>query len=486
MHGLKGTLHRSRIGGTHGLARYPAGARLRICWGTTVIDRDRLHDLIEHERRRYVTGHPRSLAAFEAAGKHLLGGVPMTWMNKWAGGFPPYLDRARGARLVDLDGHEYVDFCLGDTGAMAGHSPAPTVAAVQRRYAELGGATTMLPTEEAAWVGAELKRRFGLSRWSFTLSATDANRWAIRLARHLTGRPKVLVFSYCYHGSVDEAFTVATPDGPQSLEGNVGRPVDPAVTTRVAEFNDVAGLERELAHGDVAVVLTEPALTNIGIVLPEPGFHEALRALTRAAGTLLLMDETHTMSAGPGGCTAAWGLEPDIVTVGKAIGGGIPAGAYGVAEHLATSVLGDEDADLIDTGGVGGTLAGNALSVAAMRATLGEVLTASAFESMLRLGERFTAGVQGVLDRTQVPWVVVRLGARAEYRFCPVPPRDGTTSRAAEDAELDEWLHLYAANRGILMTPFHNMALMCPATTESDVDLHTEVFAAAVDDLVGS
>ncbi len=438
-----------------------------------MIDRDRLASLSARERAAYRDTHPRSLEAFESAAPHLLGGVPMTWMNKWAGGFPLYLDRARGAELVDLDGNVYVDFCLGDTGAMAGHSPPATVRAVTERFGVLGGATTMLPTTDAAWVGAELHRRFGLDRWSFTLSATDANRWAIRVARHLTRRPKVLVFSYCYHGSVDEAFAVATPVGPRPLEGNVGTPVDPALTTRVAEFNDLAGIERELAHGDVAVVLAEPALTNIGIVLPEEGFHEGLRALTRAAGTLLLIDETHTISAGPGGCTSAWGLEPDLLTVGKAIAGGIPAGAYGLSEELSARLLADGEADLIDTGGIGGTLAGNALSVAAMRATLGEVLTPDAFSDMLRLGERFTAGVQQVIDATGVGWVVVRLGARAEYRFCPSPPRTGTESRAAEDDDLDEYLHLYTANRGVLMTPFHNMALMCPATTDADVDRHT-------------
>jgi len=258
------------------------------------------------------------------------------------------------------------------------------------------------------------------------------------------------------------------------------------VTTRVAEFNDLGAVTRELAHGDVAVVLTEPALTNIGIVLPDEGFHEALRAVTRASGTLLCIDETHTLSAGPGGCTAAWGLEPDLVTVGKAIGGGIPAGAYGISAEFGRRLLADEAADLIDTGGVGGTLAGNALSVAAMRATLAEVLDDAAFEEMLRLGERFTAGVNDVIHGARVPWVVVRLGARAEYRFAPTAPVNGTASRAAEDPELDEYLHLYTANRGVLMTPFHNMALMCPATTPADVDRHTAVFADAVGELTAT
>ena len=452
---------------------------------TVSIDRERLAALIERERSAYAANFPGSRAAYAAAGQHLLGGVPMTWMRMWPGGFPLYQATARGARVTDVDGHEFTDFCLGDTGAMAGHSPAPVREAVSRRYAELGGATTMLPTEDAAWVAAELARRFGVSRWSFTLTATDANRWAIRLARQLTGRPKILVFSYCYHGSVDESFIVATAVGPRSRPGNVGAPVEPSVTTRVVEFNDAGALERELAHGDVAAVLMDPALTNIGIVLPVPGYLDAVRALTRAHGTLLINDETHTFSAGPGGCTRAWELSPDMVTIGKAIAGGIPAGAYGLSHDLSERILGDSTADIVDTGGVGGTLAGNALSVAATRATLEHVLTDDAFGSMIDVASYFTEGVRQVLSGRSLPWHITQLGARAEYRFCPSPPLDGGSSHAAADSELDEYLHLYTINRGVLMTPFHNMALMCPATTKADVDTHTAVFAAAADELAG-
>src|SRR5918996_958977 len=450
-----------------------------------MVDRERLAALLGRERDRFAERHPRSHAAYREAAASLLGNVPMTWMNKAAGRFPVYLAEARGATVVDLDGHRYVDLCLGDTAAMAGHSPAPTVAAVRRRYAELGGATAMLPTEDAAWVGAELARRFGVARWSFSLSATDANRWAIRLARLVTGRPKILVFNYCYHGTVDESLVTLGPDGAASREGNVGPAVDPAATTRVVEFNDLDALDRELAAGDVACVLMEPALTNIGIVLPAPGYLEGVRALTRRHGVLLVNDETHTLSAGPGGCTLAWSLEPDMVTVGKAIAGGIAAGAYGVSAAVADQVAVRRDADLVDTGGVGGTLAGNALSVAAMRATLEHVLTDQAFSHMVALGTRFTEGVQGVIDGCGVPWSVVQLGARAEYRFCRPAPVNGGRAAAAGDDELDDHLHVYLHNRGVLLTPFHNMALMCPATTAADVDTHTEVFGAAVAELVG-
>jgi glutamate-1-semialdehyde 2,1-aminomutase len=431
--------------------------------------------MIEREREEFARRHRRSRELHERAGGSLLAGVPMSWMTMWAGGHPVYLDSAEGARLVDVDGNEYADFCLGDTGAMAGHSPEPVMRAIR----EQAGLTTMLPTEDAAWVGEELTRRFGLPYWQFSLSATDANRWLLRMCRQVTRRPRVAVFNWCYHGSVDEAFV--TLDG--SREGNVGPMVDPAETTRVAEFNEVDSVEAALAHGDVACLLMEPALTNIGIVLPEAGFLDAVRELCTRHGTLLIIDETHTFSAGPGGCTAAWGLEPDAISLGKSIAGGVPIGAYGVSAGLAERIAAEEDADYEDTGGVGGTLAGNALSLAAARAALGEVLTAEAFERMSTLRERFVAGVEAGLERHSVPWSIVSLGARAEYRFAAEPPRTGAQSAAAGDREVEEYLHLYLLNRGVLITPFHNMALMCPATTEEQVDRHTDAFTAAVEEL---
>jgi glutamate-1-semialdehyde 2,1-aminomutase len=450
------------------------------------IDRSRLQRLLADERAAYAQAHPRSAVAYADAQPHLLGGVPMTWMNMAAGGFPLYLRSARGARVTDIDDREYIDFALGDTGAMAGHSPQPTVEAIVRRVQDEGGITAMMPTFDAAWVGAELARRFGTPVWSFTLTATDANRWAIRLARQVTGRPKILVFAYCYHGSVDETFAVIGPDGQAvARPGNVGAPVDLSLTTRVVEFNDVEALERELAHEDVAVVLMEPALTNIGIVLPDDGYLEAVRRLTREHGTLLIDDETHTFSAGPGGATRAWGLEPDIVTIGKSIAGGIPIGAYGVSAELAAAIYADKEADIEDVGGVGGTLAGNALSLAAARATLEYVLTHEAFDEMTDRATRFVEGVNGALAGAGLSWTVSQLGARAEYRYADPPPRTGSESAAAADTELDDFLHAYLANRGVLITPFHNMALMCPQTTDDDVDRHTEAFTAAIAALTG-
>ncbi|HEX7131433.1 MAG TPA: transaminase [Iamia sp.] len=451
-----------------------------------MIDRVRVGELLAAERRVYGERNPRSRAVAERS-EHLFAGVPMTWMAKAPGGFPLVHAEAHGSRVVDLDGHELVDFCLGDTGAMAGHSPPATVAAVQRRFAEAGGATTMMPTEDAEAVAAELARRFGLPTWSFSLTATDANRWAIRLARAVTGRPRILVHSWSYHGSVDETFIVLDDQGrPAPRPGGVGAPWDVTETTRVVEHNDLVALEQELAHGDVAAVLVEPALTNMGIVLPEPGYHDGLRSLATAAGALLIVDETHTLSAGPGGCTAAWGLAPDVVTLGKAIGGGVPIGAYGLSDGVRARIAARPDLDLVDTGGVGGTLAGNALSLAAARATLTEVLTDDAFATMIATATRYTEGVQGLIDDHGLPWSVTQLGARSEYRFRAPAPRTGGESHAATDTELEDLLHLFLVNRGILLTPFHNMALMAPTTTAADVDAHLDVLAEALDALTNS
>ena len=447
------------------------------------IDRTRLATLIERERVTLATRTPRSRELAERANAHMIGGVPMQWMQIWAGQHALFFERAKGNRITDVDGNELLDFCLGDTGAMAGHSPEATVAAVRRRLDDLGGVTTMLPTEDAIWVADDLARRFGMDKWTFALTATDANRWVLRTARQLTGRSKILIMSYCYHGSVDETIIALENGVATSKPGNVGPQVDPAQTTRVVEFNDLAMLERELAHGDVACVLAEPALTNMGIVLPDPGYWEAATRLIKAAGALLVIDETHTFSAGPGGCTQAWDLEPDIVTMGKSIAGGVPIGAYGVTAEVDARITADPMGDYVDTGGVGGTLAGNALSMAAARGTLEHVLTEEAFARMCDLGDRMLAGMQDVIDRHALPWVVAGLGARAEFRFCADMPRNGTESHDAHDADVEEWLHLVTLNNGILVTPFHNMCLVCPDTTAADVDRLLAVLDAAAEEL---
>ena len=443
----------------------------------------RAEALLERELVRFEREHPRSGELARRASASLLAGVPMHWMLRWPGAYPVYAAEATGARFRDVDGIEYVDFCLGDTGAMTGHSPSPVVRAVAEQAAR--GITLMLPSEDALWVGEELTRRFGLARWQFALTATDANRFAIRLARHVTGRPRVLVFNWCYHGTVDESFATLRDGGVVAREGNVGPPVALDATTRVVEWNDVEGLRRELGHGDLACVLAEPALTNIGIVLPEAGYHETLREATRETETLLIIDETHTLCAGPGGYTQAYGLEPDLLTVGKAIGSGIPSAAYGFSEELAARVEASIGRDESDVGGVGGTLAANVLSLTAVRATLEHVLTDAAFERMIALGERFEAGVQAVIDEHALPWHVTRLGCRVEYLFRPERPVTGSDAATGGDHLLDRLIHLYALNRRVLLTPFHNMALMSPATTEDDVDVHTAVFDEVASELIG-
>ncbi|MFZ0739048.1 MAG: aspartate aminotransferase family protein [Candidatus Acidiferrales bacterium] len=445
------------------------------------IDRERLAALTAREEQRFLAEHPKSKALYDRARASLLDGVPMNWMVKWAGPFPVFVAEAHGAHFVDVDGREYVDLCLGDTGAMTGHSPkaaAEAIAAQSRR-----GLTFMLPTEDSIWVGEELVRRFGLPYWQFTLTATDANRFSIRLAREITQRPYILVFNYCYHGTVDESFATLSNGVVAPRRGNIGPPVNPAATTRVVEFNDLEALEKILAARDVACVLAEPVMTNVWIIHPDAGYHAALRELTRRTGTLLILDETHTICAGPGGYTRAHLLEPDMFVIGKPLASGIPAAAYGFTAEVAQRIVERIHVEDCDTGGIGGTLAGNAMSLAAMRATLENVLVPAAFERMIPMAERFEGGVRGAIASAKLPWHVTRLGCRAEYQFRAPPPRNGSEAAAAMDFPLERFLHLHALNRGILLTPFHNMALMSPETSEADVDLHTRAFGEAVGEL---
>lgn len=447
------------------------------------IDRDRLARLHAAEEQLFVDLHPTSARLAAEARGHLLGGVPMPWMTRWPGAFPLFFDAAQGGRFTDVDGIEYLDLCLGDTGAMAGHALPQVAEALAQQAAR--GITTMLPNTDAAWVAAELSRRFGLPYWQMAMTATDANRFVLRFARHITGRPKVLVFDWCYHGSVDEALVTLSPDGRVvSRSGSLGAPVDPDATTKVVQFNDLDALAAALEPGDVACVLAEPALTNIGIVLPDPGFHQALRELCDRTGTLLVLDETHTICAGPGGCTAAWGLQPDLFVIGKTIGGGMPAAAYGMTAAVAERLHEALFSDGIDVSGVGGTLTGNALALAAVRATLSTCLRDEDFAHTLPLAAAWTDGVRTAYEKTGFEWNVQQLGGRAEYWFCP-PPRNGAEAAAAVDHDLDAFMHLWAINRGILLTPFHNMALFTRWHTHADVDRHSAVFAEACDILAG-
>jgi glutamate-1-semialdehyde 2,1-aminomutase len=441
------------------------------------VDRARLAEAFAAETRAFVDKHPRS-AELASASTALVAGVPMPWMRRWPGPFPITVDEAHGGRFVDVDGCEYVDLCLGDTGAMTGHAHPEVFAAVSAQLSR--GATTMLPSRDASVAGSELERRFGLPKWQFALSATDANRFVLRFARALTGRRKILVHDWCYHGTVDETLVISLADGrTASRPGAIGPQVNPDLTTVVVPFNDVEAVERAVAKGDIACMLIEPALTNIGIVLPEPDYHARLREVLTRHGVLLIVDETHTICAGPGGCTREWGLDPDVFVIGKTIGSGIPVAAYGMTAEVAERIEALQRDEGIDVSGVGGTLAGNAVSLAAVRATLRHALSPADFVHSNALAEAWTNGVHDAYTARDLPWSVQRLGCRAEYWFC-APPRTGAEAAAAIDHELDAFMHLWALNRGILLTPFHNMALFTPFHREADVQLHTEVFTDAL------
>ncbi len=460
----------------------PAAVRDPVAAMTT-LDPLRLQALLEREQARFAQLHPASRAAYEAGQRHYLYGAPSHWMRRWAGGFPVVVRSAQGTRVRCADGLEYVDFCLGDSGGMCGHGNPAITAAVAAQLAQ--GSTLMLPTEDAAWVGAELGRRFGLPYWGFTTSASDANRAAIRIARMITGRERVLVFNGCYHGSVEEAHVALGDHGEVVLRNGIhANAVDHARVSRVIEFNDVAALEAALAPRDVACVLAEPFMTNYGMIAPQPGFLDALRELTRRSGTLWIVDETHTLSQGPGGCTAHFGLQPDFFTVGKSVGGGVPVGLYGATEAVAQALWAQvpkvnpvqvrQSAHL----GFGGTLAGSPLQVAAVRAVLEQVLTADAFARMTALAQELAARMRDVIAAHRLPWYVEQIGARVETMYAPQPPRNASDVKHGRDGTLEALLHVYFLNHGVLITPFHSMLLLCPASTAADVDRYVEVLEA--------
>ena len=441
-----------------------------------------LSELLKSEEALFRNTHPTSHSLSIRARESLVSGVPMPWMVRWPGEFPVFVERAEGSRFWDVDGHCYTDFCLGDTGAMTGHG-LQQVAAVLHKTA-LRGITTMLPSDDGIWVAEELARRFGLPKWQFAMTATDANRFVLRYARALTQRPKIAVIDWCYHGTVDETLVIQSPDGHVvSRPGAMGPPVDPSLTTCVVPFNDTEALEQVLATGDVACLLMEPALTNIGIVLPEEGYLADVRRITRKYGVYLVIDETHTICAGPGGCTRAWGLEPDFFVIGKPIAGGMPAAVYGMTREVSNDLEKLLDSDDVDVSGVGGTLTGNALALAAIRATLSSCLRDEDFALATPLATRWADGVRSVILEFDLPWHVQQLGCRSEYWFCP-PPKNGAQAAESINHELDAYLHLFALNRGFLLTPFHNMALFSPSHTTEQVDEHTEMFRMAVKSLL--
>ncbi len=446
------------------------------------IDRNKARVNIASENKLFTRTHQKSKKMFERSRNSMIGGVPMNWMIEWPGPFPIFAKAGVGSRITDVDGNAYVDFCLGDTGAMFGHSPKAVVDAATRQMRR--GITMMLPTEDSIWVGEELARRFGLPYWQITMTATDSNRFALRMAREATRRQKILVFNGCYHGTVDETLVRLVDGKVVPREGAMPPPVEPRLTTQIVEFNDLDALERALRRRDVAAVLMEPAMTNCGIILPEAGYLEHVREITRRTRTVWIVDETHTWCAGPGGYTTAHNLKPDMITLGKPLAGGVPAGAFGASQEIFDKTISNMLAETTGVNGLGGTLAGNALALAAMRASLEEVITPEAYDHMIPLAERFNEGVEWVIRETGLAWHTVRLGTRVEYRYGAKPPKNGADAIAAKDLLLNKYLHLYHLNRGIILTPFHNMALMSPYTTRKDVDLHTRVFRESVQQLV--
>lgn len=435
--------------------------------GRRGIDWARAQALLQTERAAFIARNPHSGALAERASQHLLFGVPLHWMNDWGTPIALQVAQAAGAHLLDADGHDLSDFCLGDSGAMFGHSPTPVARAVARQVAH--GITAMLASADAAAVGELLGERFGLPYWQFAMTASDANRFVLRWLRAASGRRKLIVFNGCYHGTVDDVFVDLVDGIPTQRDSLLGQVHDLTAHTQVIEFNDLAALEAALTLGDVACVLAEPAMTNIGMVLPEPGYWQAAQALIRRHGAALVLDETHTISCGPGGYSGTHGLQPDAIVLGKPVGGGVPCAVYGFSAEWARRVVQAKHDAPPGHSGIGTTLSGNLLAMAAMRATLGELMTEPVYAAMLTTASALAEGLREVIARHRLPWCVTQLGARTEFQFRATPPRNGSEAGAALDPELEHLIHLALLNRGVLITPFHNMMLVCPATTAADV-----------------
>jgi glutamate-1-semialdehyde 2,1-aminomutase len=439
------------------------------------IARNRIEQIRDTESETFRAARPKSEAKVGNGIAGFLGGVPMHWMKDWPTPFPILVDQAKGATITDIDGNRLDDFCLGDTGSMFGHSPPPVARAIRRQAGR--GLTYMVPSEDALAIGPQLQDKFGLPFWQIATTATDANRFALRVARAVTGRETILVFNGCYHGSVDETMVRLKDGRAINRPGLAGEFRDLTRATKVVEFNDLPALEAALADKSVACVITEPVLTNSCMVLPDPGFHAALRKMTRAAGTLLLIDETHTISTGLGGYTKVHGLEPDLFVLGKPVAGGVPTSIWGMSDELASRFAAYERTKEPGYSGMGTTLSANPLQFAAMRATLEEVMTAENYAHMEHLARRLDAGLTAVIDRCRLPWHVARVGARVEFICAPGPLRNGGEAEGAHVPELEAAIHVALVNRGVLIAPFHNMMLISPATRVTQVNRLITAFA---------
>ena len=432
------------------------------------IDKERLSALAAREARRFVATRPRSKAALDRGAGVYLDGVPLHWMKDWPMPHLPVVSQAKGARITDIDGYEIDDFCLGDTGSMFGHSPEPVARAI--RHQARRGLTYMLPSEDALEAGRLLTERFGAFRWQIATTATDANRFALRVARAVTGRPKVLVFNGCYHGTVDDIFVTLDQGRTVNRPGLMGQVADLSAVAVCCEFNDLAGVEAALAKGDVAAILTEPVMTNSCMVLPDPLFHAGLRTLASQYGALLIMDETHTISSGMGGYTAVHGLQPDIFVVGKCVAGGMPTAVWGLSDAVAVRYAQADAARPAGHSGMGTTLSANPMQFACLRATLSEVMTDEAYARMEKRAKRLARGLDAAIKAHGAPWHVVRVGARVEFICAPGPLRNGAEAALAHQHEVEAAVHVALLNRGCLIAPFHNMMLISPATRKRQID----------------
>ncbi len=437
--------------------------------------------LIESERTQYLQLHVKSIALSESAHKHFLYGVPMHWMNDWGTPVPLFISEASGAHFTCADGIDYTDFCLGDTGAMFGHSPPAVSDAISKQASN--GYTAMLPSTLAPHVGEALSSFFGLEYWQLATTATDANRFVLRWARAVTGRNKLLVFDGCYHGTVDDTEIDIVNGKTVNRASLLGQVHDLTLHTVAVPFNGLSEVERELAKGDIAVLLTEPALTNCGMVLPEAGFIEGLRRLCTQYGTLLILDETHTISTARGGWAKVNNVTPDFLVVGKPIAGGLPAAAYGFSSDMAARMKAAKDNAPLGHSGIGTTLSGNMMTLAAIHATLTNVATEEAYQHMLALAKLLAQQLTDAINTHNLPWNISRMGARLELQFCAKPPTNAAEARTAQNDTIESAIHLYLLNRGVLLTPFHNMMLICPATTEQDIKKLVVIFNECLNEL---
>lgn len=435
------------------------------------------------EAAAFCAANPRSLDLARKASAHWFQGVPFHWMLDWPSPVPLVAASAQGAVLTTVDGQMLDDFCLGDTASMFGHSPKPLADALARQAGE--GLSYMLPTEKGVELAEMLAMMFGLPSWQVTTTASEANRAVIRWCRGITGRSKILIFNGCYHGAVDDVFVDLRGGVPKMRASLIGQVADIVPTTTVIEYNDIAALERELKRGDIACVLAEPVMTNVGMVRDAPGYLETLRRLCSETGTILVFDETHSISSGYGGHSNAFGPMPDMLVIGKSIGGGVPCAVYGFSEAVAARMAALNASRPSGHSGIGTTLSANALALSAMHAMLGKVITRDAYAHMLALARRLVKGIEGVIAAHSLPWHVAHVGARVEFVCAEKPATNGSEARAAMQPRLEAALHLYLANRGILLAPFHNMMLLSPATQEGQVDRLVTELANGVGELVG-